>query len=538
MLKNKRIVAILITVLSVILLAVVLVFAFKSLDKGTKQVTVSNPSNIISSPSPMQTEESTAVLTPTQIISSSTPTTTENIDQAIDINKFSSLIKNSYNSSIKEKMTEDLKDTINEYANPGYRIISFSVGDVNNDNKDELVITYVYPYGESIKNEGYSLNQTKSNDEQENYLCVYGFNSGILNMFDRTAIPAGSIARITNLVDDEQKEVFVSDERSEYPVYSMYLVNDNKLNMVDLESIGLNPRAQFVSVNYDTIYMGSRISGGVYGGDTLKWVDGKFISIEEHYSDYRMLYKTQMRESYSGNISNLHKYDTKLPELKDNEVTVENPYQFLSLIGPNRTIYLKPGIYSLSYASTVQNPYVRTCREGSSGLEFTIINVDNLKIIGLGDECVEIAFLNESSSVLKVSGCSNVSFENIMMGHGLETYGCLAEVLSIEDSSGINIDNCSFYGCGAYGIISKRVDQMNVNSCVIEECSFGGVIIEECMNLNFNNISFRDNSGDILIQVDNSQNILFDGVQDNKNDYKIFEKNNNSTLEIKNVNKQ
>lgn len=526
MFKNKKLFVSLIIILAVISIVAVITIIIKSQNKGIPRGQDLNPSSTISSPSSLGTEGTAAVLTPTP-------------SQALDISKLSSLIKNSYNSSISEKMTKDLEDTINEYTNPGYRITSFSVADVNNDNKNELVLTYAYPYDSTIDEWKYRLDSTNKYGEQSNYLCVYGFDSGTLNMLDRTELPVICTVDITDLIPDDKKEIFVMDKHMyEYPFYSMYLFNDNKLDKIDLESIGLNPQAQFVSVGYDTIYMGSRVTGGVYGGHTLKWENGSFVSIEEHYTDNRLLYKTQTRESYTGDISDLHKYDEKLPVIKNNEVTVENPYQLMSLIGPNRTIYLKPGIYDLDYAVSVQNKYVSTRRKGTDIREFSINGVENLKIIGLGDERVEIAYLNADSSVLKISGSSNVSFENIMMGHGLETYGCVEEVLGIEDSSGISIENCSFYGCGTHGIISKRVNQLNVNNSVIEECSAGGVVIDECKNINFNNVRFEKNTGDILIKVDNSQNVVFDGVQDIQNDYDVFEKNNNSALKIKNVKKQ
>ncbi|OPZ84525.1 MAG: hypothetical protein BWY74_04174 [Firmicutes bacterium ADurb.Bin419] len=168
-------------------------------------------------------------------------------------------------------------------------------------------------------------------------------------------------------------------------------------------------------------------------------------------------------------------------------------------------------------------------------MEFSIVNVENLSIIGLGNERVEIALLDAYSSVLKVSGSNNISFENIIMGHGVETFGCVAEVLDLEDSKGINIKNCSFYGCGSYGIITNNAVQMNVIDSVIEECSFGGVIINDSMDIKFNNATFREISGNIMIEVNNSQNILFDGVQDNQNNYNVFEKHENSTFEMYNI---
>ncbi len=538
--KKKWITISLITAFAIIILTGVVVLAYKNLSKPGSQESVLNPTTTISSSLPSKIQKNTAVKDVTTPLSTPSSTTAVNVetDQPIDIDKFSKLINNSYKSAIKESLVQDLKDTINEYAVSSYRITSFSVADVNNDNENELLITYAYPYDNSIKEWEYRLDITKKYEEQNIFLCVYGFNSGRLNMYDRTSIPVISTVAVTNLVPDEKKEIFIMDSHmDEYPLYSMYLFENNKLEIVDLESIGLNPNAQFVSVNYDTIYMGSRISGGVYGGDTLKWVDGEFISIEDYYSDNRLLYKTQMRESYSGDISNLHKFDKNIPELENGEVTVENPYQLVSLIGPNRTIYLKPGIYDLGYASSVQNPYVRTHSENSGYLEFSIVNVENLSIIGLGNERVEIALLDAFSSVLKVSGSNNISFENIMMGHGVETFGCVAEVLNIEDSRGINIKNCSFYGCGSHGIITNNAVQMNVSNSVIEECSFGGVIINQSTDLKFSNTTFREISGDIMIEVNNSQNILFDGVKDLENDYDIFEKHENSTLEINNVEK-
>lgn len=531
--KKKWFIVSFISVLAIVLFAV-FTLIYKNINNKTSQISVLTPSSTSNSPLPRETQETSEVddvLTPTPV----TPTANAESNQPIDLDKFSKLITSSYDSSIKEVMDEDLNDTINDYAILGYKITSFSVADVNNDNQNELVITYSSPIDGNVEENEYSLDNN-SDQKGDNHLSVYGFNSGLLKMYDCITIPVTSTVTITNLVPDEKKEIFIMEEdMSEYPYYSMYVIKNNKLDIVDFESIGLNPQKQFVSVGYDTIYMGSRITGGVYGGDTLKWVNGEFVSIEDHYTDNRLLYKTQQRDTYSGDISTLHKYDTNIPELKNGEVTVDNPYQLISLIGPNRTIYLNPGIYDLGYADSVQNQYVRTRRESSGDLEFCILNVENLKIIGLGDESVEIALTKEDSSVLKVSESSNVSFSNIIMGHGFETYGCVAEVLSIEDSSEINIENCSFYGCGAYGIVTKNVVQMNVSNSVIEECSFGGVIIDESTDIKFDSIKFQKNSGTILIKVNNSQNVVFDGVTDHQNDYDIFENHDNSTIEINNI---
>ena len=59
----------------------------------------------------------------------------------------------------------------------------------------------------------------------------------------------------------------------------------------------------------------------------------------------------------------------------------------MSVIGSNRTIYLNPGIYDLGFANEVKNENVSIDLKNDS---FEIKNVNDLKIVGMGNEMVEI----------------------------------------------------------------------------------------------------------------------------------------------------
>lgn len=461
--------------------------------------------------------------------------------EPLEIAKLNTLIKNLYGNKLKEEMNLDLKDIISSYETSDARITSFIIEDINDDNENDLVIAFAYPFDKSKKESDYNSYTLKNKNELKYLMYIYSYAADSLNVLDKTLLPSLSTISVTNLIPDNKKEIFVIDKFiSEYPKYAMYVMENNKLDQIDIDSIGLNSHGQFVRVSSDTIYIGSRVTDDVYSGNTFKWQDGEFISIEQHYSDNRILYKTQTRKNYFGNISTLYNFDKSIPEVKNNEVTVSNPYQLISVIGSNRTIYLEPGIYDLGYAiNAINADYAlnNTDKLNQNISEFIIENVENLKIIGLGEHMVEIVRRDSFMSVLKINNSENIQISNVMMGHGLDVRECVAEVLNIENSSGIKIENCSFYGCGAYGIITNKTSKMNVVDSIIEECSIGGIVIEECSDFSLINTKFYKNSGSVLIAVKNSQNIIFDGVEDNQNSTRVFENHDNSSIEIKNIKK-
>lgn len=238
-------------------------------------------------------------------------------------------------------------------------------------------------------------------------------------------------------------------------------------------------------------------------------------------------------------------YNKKIPKIKNNEVTVSNIYEFVSVIGSNRIIKLESGVYDLDYLKEyIKNKNVDWKFKYDNGKFSNLIikNVDNLTIKGLGKKQIEFVTKNNSNIVVSFINCKNITLDNMMIGHGVvkeedkNTNECVSEIINFKECKGVNIIGCTLYGCGSHGIIADEVTNMTIKNSIIEQCNRGGVKIENSSNMIFDTCVFRYINGDNILNVESSNKIIIQDSIIGNNKINEINQTDDSEVEFINVN--
>lgn len=190
-------------------------------------------------------------------------------------------------------------------------------------------------------------------------------------------------------------------------------------------------------------------------------------------------------------------------------ITVENADQFVDAIGPNRTIQIKGGpIYLANITQRKSGKYYKL-NEGDDGFELEIINVDNLRIVGVGNKPVGIITKPSYGNVIIFDNCNDIIIENINAGHGPEKGHCEGGVFLIRNSNNFTINKSIMYGSGAEGITAYQVTGLKCNNSIIKECTRSIMSFDFCNEIEFNNCKFIDNENNNLILLTECMNIQY-----------------------------
>jgi len=190
------------------------------------------------------------------------------------------------------------------------------------------------------------------------------------------------------------------------------------------------------------------------------------------------------------------------------EITVGTAEELLTALGSNRRILLKEGEYNLTAAEPgfvgSANVYFEACTDG---LQLILNEVHNLTIQGAGDTGSEILIEPRYAYVMGFLNCSNVSIAGIKAGH-TEGGECEGGVFSFDNSTGIQVENTSMYGCGTVGICLNESADVKVTGSTIYECTGFIMEIYNSSDILFRDCVFRNNTGGAYI--DTASNLTID----------------------------
>jgi len=207
---------------------------------------------------------------------------------------------------------------------------------------------------------------------------------------------------------------------------------------------------------------------------------------------------------------------------EENVISVSTTEQFLSAIGPNRTIKVAPGKYDL-LSVTTDNEYIKY-EDTYDGKELIIYKVENLKIIGDENSKAEFVIDSRYSNVMVFKDVDNLTIKNIVAGHSKELGECTGGVLQFNFSANVVLENLDLYGCGTVGIDLKDSEKFQIINTNIYETNYSAMTIENSSDIEvlggkiYNNTVFE-----ALIKAKNSKQIVFNGT--------IFDNNKSITSE-------
>lgn len=189
-------------------------------------------------------------------------------------------------------------------------------------------------------------------------------------------------------------------------------------------------------------------------------------------------------------------------------IRVSNETEFINAIGSNRIIELNPGTYSLSKFYEIQTDYVSWLNVGD-GYQLNIKGIENLSIIGLGDEPVKIHIEPLSAYVLAFENARNITIKNIEAGHFPEKGSCQGGVLYFGSSKNIIIVNSILFGCGKEGLTLSQVENLHFINSIIKDCSYGIMTAHGSTGLAFSGSGFFNNQQYDLLNFTQCTNISF-----------------------------
>lgn len=191
----------------------------------------------------------------------------------------------------------------------------------------------------------------------------------------------------------------------------------------------------------------------------------------------------------------------------DNMETVEaaTAEELLYSIGSNKRIILTADYYNLSEVSEVNSESVKKQNGwGDKFLDAYIVkNVVNMTIEG----SAEIVVDDKDADVIKFENCGKITLSGLTIGHttSYEQYMCEGAVLRFENCDNIMINNCSLYGCGAFGIFAENVSALNVCETKIYDCTYTGIWLTNGSKATVDKTEFFDSSfASGFIRVDSS----------------------------------
>ena len=145
------------------------------------------------------------------------------------------------------------------------------------------------------------------------------------------------------------------------------------------------------------------------------------------------------------------------------------------------------------------------------GHQLTVVNLRNVTISG-SDDC-HIVVDPAYAYVLNFVQCENIRIENVTMGHTAEGY-CTGGVVGMYRCSGMEIDSCDLYGCGAYGLVADTTRDVTMTRTIIRDCSYGIMQLFGCSGATFSECSFYRNREYSLVTVDaGCSDVLFEACR-------------------------
>ena len=194
-------------------------------------------------------------------------------------------------------------------------------------------------------------------------------------------------------------------------------------------------------------------------------------------------------------------------------VTVNNVNDMMAAVKDNTMILLEPGTYDVTkwVADNISkipgyyydesyngNRNAGVVYMGSDEEEYEVVfaRLHNL-IIGSADPKNPAHIVSHAiyARVMYFENCSNISLENVVMGHDITVGECAGDVLGFDYTDYPSLTGCDLYGCGVFGVGMYWSNYSQIKDCTIHDCTYGCIYATECGWVDVRNSVFRDCNG-------------------------------------------
>ena len=178
------------------------------------------------------------------------------------------------------------------------------------------------------------------------------------------------------------------------------------------------------------------------------------------------------------------------------EINVTTIDEFLSAIGPDRTIVLDGTNFNLAestYYGVGETQYY-SWEQRPDGPELVIHDVSNLTIKAKDPDpsATTLEALPRYANVLFFSNCYNLNVSGFTAGHTKEKGLCAGGVLYFSECNKITVEKMRLYGCGDMGIDTFMCTDIDVIGTEIYECTSGGCDFYATKGINLTDCDIHD----------------------------------------------
>lgn len=228
------------------------------------------------------------------------------------------------------------------------------------------------------------------------------------------------------------------------------------------------------------------------------------------------------------------------PTQNMNVVEVSNVEDLAKAIQSNTHIKLKKGTYDFSQIANTW-PGSQFLKFSHGGPEIhggpdvnggaIIMGAENLTLTG--EEGTQIITKDFSADVMKMTGCTNILFENLFFGHPNLDF-CLGGVFTMDNCKGVKFINCKLHGSGIIGIKANKTELLELDRTTIEVCSENFLHAENCSKLYFHDSFFEKTKGETGFLINNTPTLKIERCQIRGNQFRqsLFHIGNNSSIEL------
>ena len=185
------------------------------------------------------------------------------------------------------------------------------------------------------------------------------------------------------------------------------------------------------------------------------------------------------------------------------EINVTTVDEFLSAIGPDRTIVLDGTNFNLSEATNYGGNGTKyySWEDRGDGYGLLIREANNLTIKAKDTDpaATTLETLPRYADVLSFTNCLNVAVEGFTAGHTKEKGECCGGVLDFDNCTEIRVEKMRLYGCGSLGIETWDCSEIKISNTEIFECSMGGTYHERTQGIYFKDCNIHDVPSPALI---------------------------------------
>ena len=214
------------------------------------------------------------------------------------------------------------------------------------------------------------------------------------------------------------------------------------------------------------------------------------------------------------------------------EVSVKTIDEFLSTIGPDRTIVLDGTNFDLTKAKNYggEGTEYYSWGEVNDGSQLIITNVKNLTIKAKNSDPSKTTLetLPRYADVICFDRCENINVTGFTAGHTKEKGACMGDVLSMTNCKNIKVEKMRLYGCGDTGITAESCSGIDVVNTEIYECSSSAGLFRDTIRISFKDCNIHDIPYTDLFFID-CENVTWNGER-HIGSYMLFEVKADGTL--------